>query len=148
MEFRSRVELGGTTATVIEMASEVVSPLGSSRSPAVRVSVGEHTYRTTVGSMGGRFLIPLSAENRAAAGVAAGDAVTVGIERDVAPRDVAPPEDLAGALTPAARSFFDALAPSHRKEWVRWIEEAKRAETGQARVSKAAEALADGRKTR
>ena len=58
------------------------------------------------------------------------------------------PPDLAEALTsiPAALDFFDRLAPSHRKEYVRWIEEAKKLETRQRRVMKAVEMLAEGRK--
>lgn len=99
--------------------------------------------------MGGRFLVPLSAENRAAAGVAAGDEVDVGIALDIAPREVTVPADLADALAQDddAREFFDSLAYTHRKEWVRWIEEAKRAETRNARVSKAVESLRDRKRT-
>ncbi len=99
--------------------------------------------------MGGRFLVPLSAENRAAAGVAAGDEITVEIELDVAPREVVVPEDLADALDQdeAARGFFDALAYSHRKEWVRWVEDAKKAETRSTRISKAVESLRVGKRT-
>ena len=62
------------------------------------VTIGGHTYRTTVARMGGRFLIPLSAENRTAAGVAAGDQVDVDIALDSGPREVAVPADLAAAL--------------------------------------------------
>src|ERR1700712_2094916 len=119
MRFRSVVELGGKTATGIEVPDEVVAALGSGRRPSVRVTVGGHTYRTTVASMGGRFLVPLSAENRSAAGAAAGDEVEVEIEVDDAPREVEIPADLAAALDgdPQARAFFDRLAFSHRKEW-------------------------------
>jgi hypothetical protein len=86
----------------------------------VSVTVGPHTYRTTVGVMGGRTLVPLSAENRTAAGVAAGDVVDVEIVLDTAPRTVEVPEDLAAALAEAGlRERFDALAFTHRKEHVR-----------------------------
>ena len=85
MKFRATVELGGKTATGIEVPTDVVEELGSGNRPAVQVKIGGHTYRTTVGRMGGRFLIPLSAENRTAAGVAAGDDVSVDITLDTAP---------------------------------------------------------------
>jgi uncharacterized protein YdeI (YjbR/CyaY-like superfamily) len=100
--------------------------------------------------MGGRFLVPLSAENRAAAGVAAGDEVDVDIALDTAPREVIAPADLADALAhdDEARRFFDILAYTHRKEWVRWIEEAKKTETRNARVARAVEALRAGKRTR
>lgn len=100
--------------------------------------------------MGGRFLVPLNAENRAAAGVVAGDEVDVDIMLDAAPREVTIPADLADALAgdDADRRFFDGLAYTHRKEWVRWIEEAKRPETRSTRVAKAVEALHRGERTR
>ena len=128
MRFRTTVELGGKTATGMQVPDDVVGALAAGRRPAVVIAVGGHTYRTTVAVMGGRFMVPLAAEHRAAAGVAAGDDVDVDLELDTAPREVAVPPDLAAELAgdDAARAFFEALAPSHQKEWVRWIEEAKR----------------------
>lgn len=122
MRFHTVVELGGKTATGFQVPDEIVAALEQGRRPAVRVTVGGHGYASTVASMGGRFLVPLSAENRAAAGVAAGDE--------------------------SARAFFDGLAYTHRKEWVRWIEEAKRPEIRSTRVAKTAHALRAGRRTR
>ena len=77
---------------------------------------------------------------RAAAGVKAGDTVDITMQRDDEPRPVATPDDLAAALQaiPAAQAAWDGLAPSHRKEYVQWIEEAKKPETRQRRVEKTA----------
>lgn len=150
VQFRTTIELGGKTATGFAVPDEVVAALGAGKRPAVRVTIGRHTYRTTVASMGGRFLVPLSAENRVAAGVAAGDEVDVHIEGDTGTRDVAVPTDLADALAgdPPARGFFETLAYSHRKEWVRWIEDAKKPETRTSRLTATLEALRTGRRTR
>jgi hypothetical protein len=150
MKFRATVELGGKTATGIEVPEDVVAALGSGSRPAVTVTVGGHSYRTTVARMGGRFLVPLSAENRTAAGVAAGDEVDVGIEPDTAPREVEVPADLADALAhdDAARVTFDGLSFTHRKEWVRWVEEAKKAETRATRLAKTVESLREGKRAR
>jgi hypothetical protein len=150
MKFRATVELHGKTATGIEVPDELVTALGAGNRPAVTVTVGGHSYRTTVSRMGGRFLIPLSAENRTAAGVSAGDEVDVGIEPDTAPREVEVPADLAEALAKdeAAKTTFDGLAFTHRKEWVRWVEEAKKAETRATRLAKTVEALHAGQRTR
>jgi hypothetical protein len=126
VNFQATLELNGKTATGIEVPSEVVAALGGGQRPAVAVTLNGHTYRTTIGTMGGRQLIPVSAENRAAAGIAAGDVLDVGIELDAAPREVVVPDDLA---------------------WVRWIEDAKRPETRTARVTKTIEGLLSGRKT-
>lgn len=131
VSFRTTIELGGKTATGFAVPDRIVEALGAGKRPAVRVTVGRHTYRTTIASMGGRFLVPLSAENRASAGVAAGDEVDVHMEVDNETRQFVAPPDLADALArdEQAREFFDALAPSHRKEWVRWIQDAKKPET-------------------
>ena len=146
VKFHTTVVLGGKTATGLPVPAEVVDQLGSKRAPVV-VTVAGYTYRTTVAPMGGEFFVPLSAEHRTKAGVAAGDAVDVDVERDDAPREVAVPDDLAAAIgkVKAAAAAFDKLAYSHRKEYVRWIEEAKRPETRTTRVAKAVEMLREGK---
>jgi hypothetical protein len=150
MRFRATVELGGKTATGIEVPEDVVATLGSGNRPPVTVTVGGHSYRTTVARMGGRFLVPLSAGNRTAAGVSAGEQVEVDIELDRGPREVAVPGDLAAALAQddIARTNFDGLSYTHRKEWVRWIDEAKKAETRATRLAKTVESLHAGKRVR
>ena len=149
MHFRATVERGGKTATGLLVPDEVVAALRAGKRPPVQVTVGGHTYRTTVASMGGRFLVPLSAENRTAAGVAAGDDVEVDVLLDTAAREVTVPADLVDALEhdDQARQFFDDLAYSHRKEWVRWIEESKKIETRTSRILRAVESLRAGKRT-
>lgn len=139
MRFRAVLETNGKTATGIEVPADVVAELGGGKRPSVAVTLHEHTYRTTVASMGGRFLVPVSAEIRKAAGVTAGDELDVGIELDTAPRVVEAPADLAAALAavPAAQSAWDTLSYTHRKEWVRTVEDAKKPETRQRRVAAA-----------
>ena len=148
MEFRTTVVQSGKTATGLQVPDDVVAALGGGKRPPVTVTLGGYGYRTTVAPMGGAFWIPLAAEHRQAAGVAAGEDVDVRVELDTAPRDTQLPDDLAAALDDGARSFFDGLAPSHRKEWVRWVEEAKKPETRATRIDKAAAALREGRKVR
>jgi hypothetical protein len=143
MRFRATLALAGKTATGIEVPTEVVDALGAGKKPPVLVTLGGHTYRSTIASRGGRFLLPVSAENRAGAGVAAGDEVDVDVVLDTAPREVVVPADLAAALdaVAGARERFDALAYSHRKEHVRAIEEAKAEATRERRIAKAVEML-------
>jgi hypothetical protein len=111
---------------------------------AVRVTINGYEFRTTVVAMGGRVFIGLNREVRAAASVAAGDRVRVEVVLDDEPRTVEIPADLAAALEPAELAFLESLSFTHRKEYVRWIEDAKRAETRQARIVKAATMLRDG----
>ncbi|SDX47154.1 Bacteriocin-protection, YdeI or OmpD-Associated [Modestobacter sp. DSM 44400] len=146
MRFSTTVELGGKTATGMEVPPEIVEALGAGKKPAVRVTVGGHTYRSTIASMGGRFLLPLSAERRAAAGVAAGDRVEVDVQLDTEPRTVEVPADLAAALDaePAARARFDALAYSHQLRHVLGVDGAKAETTRARRVAGVVSGLLDG----
>ncbi len=147
MRFRTTIELGGKTATGIRVPDEVVTSLGSSKRPAVHVTINGYTYRSTVASMGGQFMLPLSAEHRASAGVAAGDEVEVDIELDTEPREVAIPPDVADALAQdaEARRFFEGLSYSNKQRVVLSIEGAKTAETRQRRLAKAVGLLREGR---
>ena len=147
MRFESNVELGGKTATGIQVPDEVIAALGTSKRPPVTITVNGYTYRTTAVRMGGAFYVPLAAENREAAGVAAGDAITVEIENDTAPREVTLPDDLAAAMDDGARSAYDGLSYTHRKEWVRWVEEAKKPETRATRIEKTVAGLRAGKKS-
>jgi Bacteriocin-protection, YdeI or OmpD-Associated/Domain of unknown function (DUF1905) len=148
MRFRSTLRLGGKTATGIPVPPEVVGSLGPGKRPPVRVTINGHTYRSTVASMGGAFMLPVSADNRERAGIAAGDDVDVDIELDTEPRRVTVPVDFAEALErePAAKQAFDTLPYSHQSRHVLAVEEAKTAETRQRRIDKAITMLLDGRK--
>jgi hypothetical protein len=139
--FRGTLVLAGRTATGITVPPEVVDALGAGRQPLVVATVGAHTYRSKVAVRGGEFKLPVSAENRAAAGVEAGDTVDVTLVLDTEARTVDVPDDLAAALSPAARATFDALSNSRKQQLVLPIEGAKTPETRARRVAKAVEAL-------
>jgi hypothetical protein len=139
MRFRATVELNGKTATGIEVPAEVVDALGKGKRPAVTATINGFSYRTSVAAMGGRFLMPVSAQVRQDAGVAAGDVVDVDLEPDEAPRTVTVPDDLAAALAgdPAAAAAFARLSYSHQQRHVLAVEAAKAPETRQRRIAKA-----------
>lgn len=122
---------------------------GAKRFPVV-ATVNGHTWRTTVTRMGGEFLLGLNREVRQAAGAEAGDAVEVALELDTAPRQVELPAPLADALAgdPDASAAFEKLAFTHRKEYARWVAEAKRAETRERRVAQALDLLREGKPLR
>jgi hypothetical protein len=147
MRFHATLILNGKTATGIKVPDEVVEQLGAGKRPPVRVTIGSYTYRTTVAPMGGQFWIPVSAENRAGAGINAGDELDVDIESDTEPREVTVPEDLAAALEaePAAKQAFDKLSYSNRRLHVLSVQDAKTPETRQRRVEKVMTALRGGK---
>jgi Bacteriocin-protection, YdeI or OmpD-Associated/Domain of unknown function (DUF1905) len=131
----------------IELPLDVPAAFGKARAP-VRGTINGHPFRSTVAVYGGRYYLPVKRALREAAGVAAGDAVVVELEPDDQPRTVAPPADLADALTadPEARAAFDGLSFTHQREYAEWVAEAKRAETRRRRVEQAVQMLRDGRR--
>lgn len=146
MRFHSVVQLSGKTATGIPVPAAVVASLGTSKRPSVRVTLNGYSYRSTVAPMGGAFMLPVSAEVRERAGVAAGDAVDVEIALDTEPREVTVPPDLAEALNhdADAQRFFAGLSYSNQQRIVLPIAEAKTAETRQRRIAKAIGMLHEG----
>lgn len=143
MQFTTIVQLHGTSATGLVVPPETVEALGAGKRPAVNVTIGDYRYRSTVAVMGGQFLIPLSAEHRTGAGVAAGDEIEVGIELDTAPRQVTVPADLATALAavPEVSAAFAALSYSNQSRHVLSVEGAKTAETRERRIAKVVDGL-------
>jgi hypothetical protein len=150
MRFRAELQLSGKTATGIAVPPSVLGALGGGRRPAVRVRINSYTFRSTVGSMNGVAMIPVSAAVRKAAHVTGGDVLDVDIEADDTPRTVAVPHDLAAALAgdPESRGFFDGLSYSRKHAYASWIEQAKRPDTRQARVAQTAALLAQRRPQR
>lgn len=127
-------QMGNNTG--IEVPPKVLEALDGGKRPAVTVDVNGYTYSSTVGAMGGRSLIPFAADKRKATGLSGGDAITVELTLDTAPRTVEVPDDLAAALAEAGKhEAFDALSPSARKAHVTNVEGAKAADTRARRVA-------------
>ena len=147
MRFDSVVQQNGKTATGIPVPAEVVDALDAGKRPKVTVTIGAHTYRSSVASWGDGFMVSLSAANRTAAGVEAGDSVSVEIELDAAPRAVVMPPDFAAALAeqPVARQFFESLSFSNQRWFTDSVDSAKKAETRAARIDKYVAMLGEGR---
>jgi hypothetical protein len=143
MRFTATLEQHGKTATGLEVPDDVVASLGAGKRPAVRVTINGHTWRSSVAVMGGRNLVGVSAENRAAAGVSAGDVLDVELQLDTDKREVEVPADLAEALEkdPPARRAFEALSYSNKSRYVLAINGAKAEETRARRIAKTVEEL-------
>ena len=141
MRFRTVLELSGKTATGMPVPADVVEAMGRGARFPVVVTINGYSYRSTVTPYGGRTLLPVSAENRTGAGIAAGEEVDVDIEYDDAPRTIAVPEDLAAALSDAGTAALEALSFSRKRAIIEPIEAAKTAETRERRIAKAVEEL-------
>jgi len=88
IRFRTTILQSGKTATGIQIPDDVIAKLGTSKKPAVRVTINGYTYRSTVAVMGGKFMVGVNAENREKVKVAGGDTVDVEVALDTEPREV------------------------------------------------------------
>ena len=147
MQFRTTIQQSGRTATGIQVPAEVIDALGAGKRPPVTVTINGYTYRSTVAVVGGVYMVGVSAEHRAGAGVAGGDEVEVDVDLDTAPREVDVPADFAAALAaePEARRTFDGLSHSNKSWHVLQVEGAKTDETRQRRITKSVDILKQGR---
>jgi len=142
--FHTELLLQGKSATGLAVPDEVIASFGAGKRVAVVVTIGDYSYRSTVGPYRGANMLPVSGANREAAGIAAGDIVEVTLELDDRPREVEVPADLAAALDAdaAVRATFDALSFSAQNAHVQSVETAKTAETRERRIAKVVETLA------
>lgn len=147
LSFRTTLLPRGNACAIV-LDDEQVAELGEGkrRFPVVATVAG-YTWRTSVARMGGEFLVGLNREVRAGAGVESGDEVEVELALDTEPREVEVPPELADALErdPATKAAYDKLALTHRKEYARWIAEAKREDTKSRRVAQALKMLREGK---
>ena len=137
----NRPEAQGT-ATFIEVPLDVPAFFGRVR-PPVWVTINGHTYRSTIAVYGSRYYLPVNRSNREAAGIQAGDTVTVEIALDTHVRQVSVPDDLRTALDkdPDAAAEFERLSYTRQREHVVWIEAAGREETRARRITQTLERL-------
>jgi len=137
---------GPAAAIVLDDAQVADVGEGAKRFPVV-ATVNGYTWRTSVARMGGEFVVGLNREVRHDAGVEAGQQVDVVLELDLAPRTAEVPDALAAALAtdPRAKAAFERMSFTHRKEYARWIAEAKREETTRRRVVQALEMIKGGK---
>jgi Bacteriocin-protection, YdeI or OmpD-Associated/Domain of unknown function (DUF1905) len=133
----------GPAAAVLLDDDQVARVGGGRKAFPVRVTLNGHTLRLRLARMGGENMIGFSKAARQEAGVEPGDEVEVEIALDDAPREVEVPVELSAALEgdPDARRAFEGLSFTHRKEYARWVAEAKKAETRERRIAETLERL-------
>jgi hypothetical protein len=146
-EFDAVLGGGEGRLPLVELPFDVKEAYGSAR-PKVMATVNDVILRTTVSVYSGRSYVGFRKEIQKAAGIRIGDRIRVRIEPDLEPREIEMPEDLARVLRKdrVARQAFEGLSYTHRKEYVRWVEEAKKPETRLRRVERTIEMLRAGTK--
>ena len=147
--FTVELERVQKTATMFRVPFDLEEAFGRRR-PPVEVTIRGHTWRTTPGVYGGVGHVVVNRAVKAATGVDAGDRVRVTMQLDTEPRTVAVPDDLLAALDdqPEVARAFDGLSFSHRREYVDWVDEAKRPEMRARRIAGTVERVREGRAPR
>lgn len=146
--FRAVIEGAGGGGALVGVPFDVEKAYGKKR-VKVRVTIDGEPYRGSIARMGGpRHMLPVLKHIRAKIGKGPGAKVAIAMWEDLEPRVIAVPADLRRALAahPRESLFFRDLSYTGRREYVRWIEGAKRAETRAGRVSRAILMLRQGKR--
>lgn len=137
-KFKTTILTAGKTATGICIPDQIIESFNAGKKPPVKITLNGYTYRSTVAVMGGKYMVGVSADVRAASGVKGGDTLTIEIELDNEERKVELPDDFKKLLDKNlnAKKFFQALSYSKQKNYVTLIDQAKTEETRQKRMDK------------
>ena len=147
--FTVELERVQKTATMFRVPFDLEEAFGRKR-PPVTVTIRGHTWRTTPGVYDGVGHIVVNRDVKAATGVDAPDRVRVQMELDTAPRTVRLPGDLRDALRTDDETWkaFSKLSFTHKREYVEWVEGAKRFETRARRIAGTVERVGAGQAPR
>lgn len=150
IKFNAVIEDAYNGGAYVTVPFDVEEAFGKKR-VQVKATIAGFPYKGSLVRMGteDHILIVLK-EIREKAGVTFGDEIEIEVEEDTEPRVVAIPEDVSAAFkgAPEAGAFFEKLAHSHKKEYIDWIEDAKREQTRQGRIDKMIDLLKAEKKGR
>ena len=148
--FTAAIQNAGGGGAFVEIPFDVEKTFGSKK-PKVKAMIEGVPYRGTLVRMGSECHMLLILKGiREQIGKTFGDEIKVTVEADTEPRVIEVPKDLLKEFKKDkdAKAFFDKLAYTHQREYVMWIEEAKRDETRQARIVKMMEMLKQGKRSK
>ncbi|HSL44058.1 MAG TPA: YdeI/OmpD-associated family protein [Anaerolineales bacterium] len=146
--FTAIIQNAGGGGAFVEVPFDVEAAFGSKR-PRIKAMIEGVPYRGILSRMGTEYhLLIILKEIRAQIGKTFGDEVTITVELDTEPRVIEIPKDLMKELKKdkEAKAFFEKLSYTHQKEYVTWINEAKKEETRQNRIAKTMEMLREGKR--
>ena len=146
-KFTTTILTAGKTATGICIPDQIIESFNAGKKPPIKITLNGFAYRSRVAVMGGKYMVGVSADVRAASGVKGGDTLTIEIELDNEERKVELPDDFKKLLDKNlnAKKFFQALSYSKQKNYVTLIDQAKTEETRQKRMDKSISDLIVGK---
>ncbi len=125
---------GNNTGIVVPL--ENLESLQAGKKPGVKVIIGSYEYQSTVATMDGLFLIPLSKDHREKSGLKGGDEIEVTLILEGTNRTVELPDALKQIFIERnVLDVFENQSYSNRKEMVRQIVESKKEETRVKRIN-------------
>jgi hypothetical protein len=146
--FKAVIQNAGGGGAFVDIPFDVEKIFGAKK-PRVRAVIEGVPYRGLLSRMGGdQHILIILKGIREQIGKTFGDEIAITVEPDTEPREVEIPKELAKELKKEkeAKAFFDKLSYTHRREYVNWINEAKREETRQNRIAKTIEMLKQGKR--
>ncbi|MBI5059992.1 DUF1905 domain-containing protein [candidate division KSB1 bacterium] len=149
-KFTAVLQDAGGGGVYVDVPFDVEKAYGTRGQVKIKALIDGEPYRGSLANMGtGCHMFPILKAIRMKLGKGPGDKINIELRRDTEERVIAVPADLQKRLTKhkAAKAGFDKLSYSHRKEYVQWIEAAKRAETRASRIEKTIAMLSEGKRS-
>ena len=146
--FTAVIQNAGGGGAFVEVPFDVETAFGSKR-PKVKAMIEGVPYRGILTRMGTEcHLLIILKDIREQIGKTFGDEIKITVEPDTEPRVIEIPKDLMKELKKDkdAKAFYDKLSYTHQREYVNWINEAKREETRQRRIVKTIQLLKQGKR--
>lgn len=146
--FKAFIQNAGGGGAFVEVPFDVEKAFGAKK-PKVKAMIEGVPYRGILTRMGTEFhMLIILKSIREQTGKTFGDEVKVTVELDTEPRVLDIPKDFLKELkkNKDAKTFFEKLSYTHQREYLLWVEEAKKEETRARRILKAVEMLREGKK--
>jgi hypothetical protein len=150
LKFRATIEDAGSGGAFVRIPLDVEAVFGKKRVKVIAMIDGE-PYQGSLVRMGTDcHILGVRKDIREKIGKTCGQEVEITLREDAGVRAVAIPPDLKEAFSavPEAAAFFGQLAYTHQKEYVQWIEAAKRDQTRQERIAKTVQRLNEQKKVK
>jgi len=147
-QFRAIIQNAGGGGAYVIVPVDVEKVFGKKR-VKIKATIEGEPYRGTLVRMGGPdHMLLILKDIREKIGKSFGDEIFVELEEDLEQRKVEIPPDLLKALKadPQALAIFERLSYTHQKEYVSWVEQAKRPETRLERIRRTIEMLTQGKR--
>lgn len=147
--FTAKIQAGAGGGAFVLFPFDTEKEFATKGKVPVKATVGGVPYTGSLMTCGAsQHMLAVVKAIREEIGKRPGDVIDVEVWKDEGPRELEIPAALEKALKKEGLvTFFEGLSPTHRKEYCRWVSEAKREETRAMRLEKAVEMLRKGVKT-